>query len=101
MGFIIIEAIGKLNVLWGILDTLNALMAIPDLIGVISPSGIIVKMQKEYFEEIGGKNNNRSRKGELKNWFSFIVNGKKSLKRLFTLQHRLRLLEFVLLPLLH
>lgn len=53
--FIIIGATGKLNVLWGISDTLNALMAIPNLIGVISLSGIVIKLQKEYFEDIEGK----------------------------------------------
>lgn len=47
--FIIIGAIGGLNALWDLADTLNGLMAIPNLIGVLGLSGVILKLTKEFF----------------------------------------------------
>ena len=46
---IIVGSIGGLKVLWDISDTLNALMAIPNLIGVIALSGIVFRLTKEFF----------------------------------------------------
>ena len=46
---IIIGAIGGLELLWDIADTLNGLMAIPNLIGVLALSGVVLKLTKEYF----------------------------------------------------
>lgn len=50
--FLVVGATGKLNVLWGVSDTLNALMAVPNLIGLIMLSGVVIHAQKEYFGEI-------------------------------------------------
>ncbi|SHI70003.1 alanine/glycine:cation symporter family protein [Lutispora thermophila] len=47
--FIVIGAIGGLNTLWDLADTLNGLMAIPNLIGVLGLSGVIIKLTKEFF----------------------------------------------------
>jgi len=47
--FIVIGAIGGLNALWDLADTLNGLMAIPNLIGVLGLSGVVIKLTKEYF----------------------------------------------------
>lgn len=47
--FVVVGAIGGLEALWTIADTLNGLMAIPNLIGVISLSGVVVKLTKEFF----------------------------------------------------
>jgi len=47
--FIVIGAIGGLNALWDLADTLNGLMAIPNLIGVLGLSGVIIKLTKEFF----------------------------------------------------
>lgn len=47
--FIIIGAIGGLEDLWDIADTLNGLMAIPNLIGILGLSGVVVKLTKEFF----------------------------------------------------
>ena len=44
-----IGATGSLDLIWSISDTMNGLMAIPNLIGLISLSGIVVKMTKDYF----------------------------------------------------
>ncbi|MFC1561990.1 alanine/glycine:cation symporter family protein [candidate division KSB1 bacterium] len=41
----------KVNTVWLIGDTLNGLMAIPNLIGLIALSGIVVKLTKIYFNQ--------------------------------------------------
>ncbi|NCC86284.1 MAG: sodium:alanine symporter family protein [Clostridia bacterium] len=45
---IIIGATMNLQLVWDISDTLNALMAIPNLIGVLSLSGLVIKITKNY-----------------------------------------------------
>jgi AGCS family alanine or glycine:cation symporter len=49
--FIVIGAVGGLVTMWDIADTLNGLMAIPNLIGLLGLSGIIVKLTKDYFSK--------------------------------------------------
>lgn len=44
-----IGAVGGLQLVWGIADTLNGLMAIPNLIGVAALSGIVFAETKKYF----------------------------------------------------
>lgn len=39
----------ELNVVWILADTLNALMAIPNLIALLILSGVVVRLTKEYF----------------------------------------------------
>lgn len=46
---IVVGAIGGLELIWEVADTLNALMAIPNLIGLIGLSGIVFKLTKEFF----------------------------------------------------
>ena len=59
--FIVIGAVGGLEIIWDIADTLNGLMAIPNLIGIIGLSGVVIKLTKEFFstiyveEELGGE----------------------------------------------
>ena len=43
----------NLDLIWAISDTSNGLMAIPNLIGIIGLSGIVVKTTKEYFSKVG------------------------------------------------
>ncbi|NLY84815.1 MAG: sodium:alanine symporter family protein, partial [Tissierellia bacterium] len=47
--FIVIGAIGGLEFIWDLADTLNGLMAIPNLIGVVFLSPVVVKLTKEFF----------------------------------------------------
>ena len=47
--FVVIGAIGGLEFIWSLADTLNGLMAIPNLIGVLFLSGTVFKLTKEYF----------------------------------------------------
>lgn len=47
--FVVVGAIGGLEFMWSLADTLNGLMAIPNLIAVIALSGTIIKLTKEFF----------------------------------------------------
>lgn len=51
MPFLLIGAVGGLVTIWDIADTLNGLMAIPNLIGVLGLSGVVVKLTREYFKK--------------------------------------------------
>ena len=42
----------KLDLAWAIADTLNGLMAIPNLVGLALLSPIVIKLTKEYFAEV-------------------------------------------------
>lgn len=46
--FIVVGATMKLQLAWDLSDTFNGLMAIPNLIGVISLSGVVMKITKNY-----------------------------------------------------
>ena len=45
----IVGAIGSGTLMWDIADTLNGLMAIPNLIALLLLSGVVAKLTKEYF----------------------------------------------------
>lgn len=47
--FIVIGAIGGLEFIWDLADTLNGLMAIPNLVGVLFLSPMVIKLTKEFF----------------------------------------------------
>lgn len=49
--FVVIGAIGGLEFIWALADTLNGLMAIPNLIGVLLLSGTVFKLTKEFFAD--------------------------------------------------
>ena len=49
--FIAIGAVGGLNVLWDLADTLNGLMAIPNLVGLLLLSPVVFKLTKEFFSK--------------------------------------------------
>lgn len=46
---IILGSLGSLTLVWDVADTLNGLMAIPNLIGLIGLSGVVVKLTKDFF----------------------------------------------------
>ena len=50
--FIVIGATMDLSLAWDISDTLNGMMAIPNLIGVVTLSGTVVKITKNYIDRI-------------------------------------------------
>ena len=47
--FIVIGAIGGLDQIWKLADTLNGLMAIPNLIGILFLSPVVFKLTKDFF----------------------------------------------------
>ncbi|MEL7648326.1 MAG: sodium:alanine symporter family protein [Sedimentibacter sp.] len=49
--FVLVGAIGGLEFVWSLADTLNGLMAIPNLIAVLVLSGTVFKLTKEFFEK--------------------------------------------------
>ena len=48
--FILVGATMKLSLAWDLSDTFNGLMAIPNLIGVLSLSGLVMKITKNYVD---------------------------------------------------
>ncbi len=51
--WVIVVAVGavmKLSFVWDLADTMNGLMAIPNLIGLLLLSGVVVKETKDFFE---------------------------------------------------
>jgi AGCS family alanine or glycine:cation symporter len=46
---IVVGAIGGLEFIWSLADTLNGLMAIPNLIGLLGLSGVVFQLTKEFF----------------------------------------------------
>ena len=47
----IIGATGSGTLMWDIADTLNGLMAIPNLIALLILSGVVAKITKDYFSK--------------------------------------------------
>lgn len=50
--FVFIGAVGNLELIWSISETMNGLMAIPNLIGIIGLSKVIKTTTKEHFERL-------------------------------------------------
>ena len=48
--FVFLGTTVNLQVIWGIADTMNALMAVPNLIGIIGLYKVVKKLTKEHFE---------------------------------------------------
>ncbi len=49
--FVAIGSVGGLKAVWDIADTLNGLMAIPNLIGVLLLQGVVIVMVKDFFND--------------------------------------------------
>ena len=47
----VLGATGSGNLMWKISDTLNAMMAIPNLVGLLLLSGTVVKITRDYFRD--------------------------------------------------
>lgn len=62
---VVVGATGGLQFIWSIADTLNGLMAIPNLIALLGLSGVVIKTTKKGFER--RKNNENYPEGEC-NW---------------------------------
>ncbi len=51
--FIYLGATGSLHLVWDIADTLNGLMAIPNLVSVLFSIPLLLKLKKEFFQKNG------------------------------------------------
>lgn len=49
--FVFLGAVGNLELIWSISETMNGLMAIPNLIGIVGLSKVIKKMTAEHFNK--------------------------------------------------
>ena len=49
--FMVVGATMKLDLAWSIADTLNGLMAIPNLIGLLALSPVVFKLTRDYFRK--------------------------------------------------
>lgn len=47
--FIYVGATGSLQIVWGIADTLNGLMAVPNLVAVLGSIPLLLRLQREFF----------------------------------------------------
>jgi AGCS family alanine or glycine:cation symporter len=47
--FIYLGSVGSLQVVWGVADTLNGLMALPNLVAVLASIPLLLKLQREFF----------------------------------------------------
>ena len=50
VGLVVVGAVGGLTLIWDIADTLNGMMAIPNLIAVIALNGVVVAATKDYLD---------------------------------------------------
>ena len=49
--FVYLGATGSLRLIWDLADTLNGLMAIPNLIGVLGSLALVGKLTREFFDK--------------------------------------------------
>lgn len=52
VAFVFLGTVGSLDLIWSISETMNGLMAIPNLIGIIGLSKIVVSATKNHFEQL-------------------------------------------------
>lgn len=55
VAFVFIGAVGNLELIWSISETMNGLMIVPNLIGVVGLYKIVVKLTKEHFQKSENK----------------------------------------------
>ena len=48
--FVFVGAVSELQTVWSIADLFNALMAFPNLVGLLALTPVVVRVTKEYFE---------------------------------------------------
>jgi AGCS family alanine or glycine:cation symporter len=49
--FIFLGAIGSLHLIWDVADTLNGLMALPNLVAVLGLTPVLIRLQREFFSK--------------------------------------------------
>ncbi|MBI1355648.1 MAG: amino acid carrier protein [Acidobacteria bacterium] len=51
VGFVFVGAVGGLEAIWGVSDTLNGMMAIPNLIAVLGSLPLLKRLVREFFQK--------------------------------------------------
>ena len=51
---VFVGAVAQLNLVWLVADTLNALMALPNLLSLILLSPVVIQLTREYFAQPSG-----------------------------------------------
>jgi len=52
LAFLVVGAVGGLHLVWDVADTLNGLMAIPNLIALVALAGVLAKLKADYITEL-------------------------------------------------
>lgn len=47
----VVGSVGSGTLMWNISDTLNGMMAIPNLVGLLLLSGTVIRLTREYFDK--------------------------------------------------
>jgi AGCS family alanine or glycine:cation symporter len=53
--FIYLGAVGSLHLVWDVADTLNGLMALPNLVSVLGSIPILLRLNREFFSTARGR----------------------------------------------
>ena len=53
IGFVYLGATGSLQLIWSVADTLNGLMALPNLVAVLGSIGMLRKLTVDFFQRHG------------------------------------------------
>ncbi len=51
ISLIVVGAVGGLRTVWALADTLNALMAVPNLIGLLGLSGVVLQLNRQFWKK--------------------------------------------------
>ncbi|HXF95046.1 MAG TPA: sodium:alanine symporter family protein [Gemmatimonadales bacterium] len=51
--FVYLGAVGSLHLVWDVADTLNGLMAVPNLISVLGSIPVLLRLKREFFGRVG------------------------------------------------
>ena len=47
----VVGSVGSGTLMWNVSDTLNGMMAIPNLVGLLLLSGTVIRLTREYFDK--------------------------------------------------
>ena len=65
---VFVGTVTSLDLVWGIADTFNGLMAIPNLIAILALSGVLVALVKDFFKDPDRKRASTSEFNNLLKW---------------------------------
>lgn len=54
VAFVFVGAVSRLEIVWGVSDTMNGLMVIPNMVAVLGSIGLLRKLVADYFSKVDG-----------------------------------------------